>query len=197
MIGIVNYGAGNLFSLQCALQRIGLKYGMIDQESDIDQYDRIVIPGVGHAATAMHKMQDTGLISALKSIKDKPILGICLGMQLMTAFSEEGDVDLLDIFPLSTRHFNNETDLKIPHMGWNVVHSKNRSTLFRDIKDNPYFYFVHSYFVEYHSAMTSSYTNYGVKFSSSIEKDNYFGVQFHPEKSGENGEQILRNFNRI
>lgn len=197
MIGIINYGAGNLFSLQCTLQRIGLKYGMINQKLDIDQYDRIIIPGVGHAATAMSKMQDTGLITALKAIKDKPILGICLGMQLMTAYSQEGEVDLLDIFPLQTRHFNNEIDLKIPHMGWNIVQPKNRNTLFRDIEDNPYFYFVHSYFVEYHTEMTSSYTDYGVKFSSSIEKENYFGVQFHPEKSGSNGEQILRNFNRI
>ena len=119
-IGIVNYGAGNIFSLTAALERLDLKYGMINSETDFDFYDRIIIPGVGHAGTAMKKLVDTGLVPKIKSLT-KPVLGICVGMQLITDFSEEGNSKMLEIIPVKTLRFNEEVSKKVPHMGWNQV----------------------------------------------------------------------------
>lgn len=196
MIGIVNYGAGNIFSLTAALQRIGISYGMINEVADFDLYDRIIIPGVGHAGAAMEKLRQSGLAEHILSLT-KPVLGICVGMQLLTSFSEEGMVDLLDIIPLKTLHFSNRVALKVPHMGWNSVQFKNASPLFQDIEDNAYFYFVHSYFIEYQKDYSTAVCDYGLPFSAAIQKDNFYGVQFHPEKSGTVGEQVLLNFSRL
>jgi glutamine amidotransferase len=193
VIGIVNYGAGNIFSLTAALERLDLKYGMINQEADFDLYDRIIIPGVGHAGTAMKKLVDTGLVPKIKSLT-KPVLGICVGMQLITEFSEEGNSDMLGIIPLKTLRFSEAVSKKVPHMGWNKIEIENPSVLFDGIKDDAYFYFVHSYFIEFNSKFTLSLCNYGIKFSASIQKDNFYGVQFHPEKSGVDGEKLLKNF---
>lgn len=191
-VGIVNYGAGNIFSLTAALERQNIAYGMINTESDFDQYSHIIIPGVGHAGAAMQKLKQTGLVDAIKNLK-KPVLGICVGMQLLTAFSEEGDAKLLDIFPMKTRLFDKDLGIKIPHMGWNNVVLTN-NTLLADIDPKAQFYFVHSYFIEYNPIFDIASANYGNKFSAAIQKDNFFGVQFHPEKSGEAGEQLLKNF---
>ena len=196
MIGIVNYGAGNIFSLTAALDRIGVSYDMVNTKEDFEKYERIIIPGVGHAGAAMNKLQETGLVDTIKSLT-KPVLGICVGMQLMTSFSEEGNADLLNIFPLKTLHFDKRVSEKVPHMGWNSVHIENDCPLFKNIPDNTYFYFVHSYFIEYDAVSTGASCTYGVRYSAAIQKDNYFGVQFHPEKSGAAGEQLLINFSRL
>jgi glutamine amidotransferase len=180
MIGIVNYGAGNIFSLTAALNRLNLKYGMINSESEFDLYDRIIIPGVGHAGAAT-----------------KPVLGICVGMQLITDFSEEGNSEMLGIIPIKTLKFKEEISKKVPHMGWNTIFIEKENLLFKEVEDKTYFYFVHSYYIEFNSKFTISYCNYGTKFSASIQKNNFYGVQFHPEKSGEAGEKLLQNFAQL
>lgn len=196
MIGIVNYGAGNIFSLTAALDRIGVGYGMINQSADFDRYDRIIIPGVGHAGAAMRKLQETGLVADIVALK-KPVLGICVGMQLLSAFSEEGHADLLGMVPLKTLHFQQRAGQKVPHMGWNSVSPKKDCPLFANLPENPYFYFVHSYYIEQDPVYTAASCTYDVPFSAAIARDNFYGVQFHPEKSGQAGEQLLLNFSRL
>jgi len=142
MIGIVNYGAGNIFSLTAALDRVQVEHGMINTQEDFDKYSHIIIPGVGHAGAAMKKLKDTGLVDTILALQ-KPVLGICVGMQLMTSFSEEGNADMLNIFPVKTLHFDKRIGAKVPHMGWNSVRVENNRPLFTDIADNSYFYFVH------------------------------------------------------
>ena len=193
MIGIIQYGAGNIFSLTAALDRLGIEHGMISHESEFEAYDRYIIPGVGHAGAAMQKLECTGLVPTIRKIT-KPVLGICVGMQLITAFSEEGNADLLNIVPVKTLRFKEEAGLKIPHTGWNQVHPKETNDLFKNIGQETYFYFVHSYFIEHNNLYTLASTQYGVQFSAAIRKDNFFGVQFHPEKSGMVGETLLTNF---
>lgn len=193
MLGIIQYGAGNIFSLTAALDRLGIGYGMISHESEFEQYDRYIIPGVGHAGAAMLKLENTGLVPAIRKIV-KPVLGICVGMQLITAFSEEGNSDLLNIIPIKTLKFKEEHGLKIPHTGWNQVRPKENNDLFKGISEGTYFYFVHSYFIEYNKLYTLASTQYGVDFSASIKNNNFYGVQFHPEKSGTAGEKLLNNF---
>lgn len=195
-IGIIRYGAGNIFSLTAALDRLGISYGMIDQEADFDLYDRYIIPGVGHAGAAMHKLEYTGLVPHILSLK-KPTLGICVGMQLLTTHSEEGDARLLDIFPLKTKRFQDSDDHKVPHTGWNQVHHVNENPLFENIPSGSYFYFVHSYFIEYDPKYTLASTDYSLNFSASIGYNNFYGVQFHPEKSGTYGETLLANFAKL
>lgn len=193
MIGIVNYGAGNIFSLTAALDRLNLNYGMINSEAEFDLYDKIIIPGVGHAGAAMQKLTDTGLVPKIKSLT-KPVLGICVGMQLITESSEEGNTDLLGIVPVHTLRFKEAESKKVPHMGWNQVSVHKENSLFKGLADDSYFYFVHSYFIEFNPNFTIAFCNYGIKFSAAIQKDNFYGVQFHPEKSGEAGETLLTNF---
>lgn len=195
MIGIVNYGAGNIFSLTAALERQDISYGMINAEADFDKFSHIIIPGVGHAGAAMEKLQQSGLAQAIKNLK-KPVLGICVGMQLLTDHSEEGDANLLNIIPLKTKLFDKNLGFKIPHMGWNNVDLKN-NLLFENVPTDTQFYFVHSYFIEYNPTFDIASADYGNKFSAAIQKDNFYGVQFHPEKSGEAGEQLLKNFSKL
>jgi len=196
MIGIITYGAGNIFSLTAALQRLGIPYGMIENEADFEKYDRYIIPGVGHAGAAMDKLVKTGFVDKIKALK-KPTLGICVGMQLLTAHSEEGNSDLLDIIPVKTRKFEADTEFKVPHTGWNQVYPEKQNPLFENIPAGSHFYFVHSYFIEYNEAFTLSSTRYSTKFSASIWRDNFYGVQFHPEKSGSYGETLLINFSKL
>ena len=196
MIGIIRYGAGNIFSLTAALERLGIPYGMVNTEADFEQYDRYIIPGVGHAGAAMQKLQQTGLVPKIKALK-KPTLGICVGMQLLTSYSEEGDSNLLDIFPIKTLKFAASPDHKVPHTGWNRVFPEKENPLFENIPNGSHFYFVHSYFIEYDKAYTLSSTDYNIKFSASIWLQNFYGVQFHPEKSGVYGETLLTNFSKL
>jgi glutamine amidotransferase len=196
MIGIITYGAGNIFSLTAALERLGIAYGMITHEDDFEKYDRYIIPGVGHAGAAMDKLKQTGLVDKIKSL-NKPTLGICVGMQLLTAHSEEGDSNLLNIIPVKTLKFDATAQHKVPHTGWNQVYPEKKNPLFENIPSGSHFYFVHSYFIEYNDAYTLSSTNYSTKFSASIWHNNFYGVQFHPEKSGVYGEILLINFSKL
>ena len=195
-LGIIRYGAGNIFSLTAALERLGIAYGMVNTEADFEQYDRYIIPGVGHAGAAMNKLEHTGLIPKIKAL-DKPVLGICVGMQLLTSYSEEGDANLLNLFPIKTLRFKDSAHYKVPHTGWNRVDIEKQNPLFENIPAGSHFYFVHSYFIEYDKAYTLSSTTYNNKFSASIWRDNFYGVQFHPEKSGTYGEVLLTNFSKI
>jgi imidazole glycerol-phosphate synthase subunit HisH len=192
-IGIVNYGAGNIFSLTAALERQQIAYRMISSPERFDDFSKIIIPGVGHAGAAMAKLSDSGMVDKIRQTR-KPVLGICVGMQLLTEHSEEGDSKLLAIAPLKTCHFSADLNLKVPHTGWNKVHSAPDNELFKGINNESYFYFVHSYFIEYNPTFTIAYANYGLRFSAALQRDNFYGVQFHPEKSGEAGERILKNF---
>ena len=196
MTGIVRYGAGNIFSLTAALERLGIAYGMINSETDFEQFDRYIIPGVGHAGTAMNKLVQSGMVDKIKSLQ-KPTLGICVGMQLLTSHSEEGDANLLNIFPIKTLKFVDSTEYKVPHTGWNRVELEMANPLFENIPNGSHFYFVHSYFIEFNKAYTLASTDYSTKFSASIWKDNFYAVQFHPEKSGKFGEQLLTNFSKL
>ncbi|MDB5139879.1 MAG: hisH2 [Mucilaginibacter sp.] len=195
-IGIITYGAGNIFSLTAALERLEIAYGMITNEADFKLYDRYIIPGVGHAGAAMHKLEKTGLVPKIKAL-NKPTLGICVGMQLLTSYSEEGNSDLLNIIPVKTLKFANNTSFKVPHTGWNRVYPEKENKLFENIPNGSHFYFVHSYFIEYNPVYILSSTTYINKFSASIWLDNFYGVQFHPEKSGTYGETLLINFSKI
>jgi glutamine amidotransferase len=196
MIGIIRYGAGNIFSLTAALERLGIAYGMVNSVPDFEQFDRFIIPGVGHAGAAMNKLEQSGLVEKIKALK-KPTLGICVGMQLLSAHSEEGDTNLLNIFPIKTLRFDAGAGLKVPHTGWNQVELEMANPLFEKIPGNSHFYFVHSYFIEFNKAYTLASTTYSTKFSASIWKDNFYAVQFHPEKSGKYGEQLLTNFSKL
>ncbi|MBM3402033.1 MAG: imidazole glycerol phosphate synthase subunit HisH [Bacteroidetes bacterium] len=193
MIGIVYYGAGNIFSLTAALDRLDLGYGMIKKVEDFEKYDRYIIPGVGHAGSAMHMLEDSGLIPSIIALR-KPVLGICVGMQLLTVHSEEGDSTLTGIIPLKTKLFSDQLNVKVPHTGWNKVFQTSDNPLFHNILPGTHFYFVHSYFIEFNSTFTIALAEYGIKFSAVIQKDNFYGVQFHPEKSGLAGGQLLKNF---
>lgn len=196
MIGIVNYGAGNIFSLTAALDRVGVAFGMINNVEDFEGFERIIIPGVGHAGAAMQKLRESGLVEEIVKLK-KPVLGICVGMQLLSSFSEEGDADLLGIIPLKTLHFDKRIGEKVPHMGWNSISATATNVLFKGVPDGSYFYFVHSYFIEADANYSAAICQYGIAFSAAVQKDNFFGVQFHPEKSGKAGEQLLLNFAQL
>ncbi len=184
MIGIIDYGSGNLFSLECALRRLDASFCRIGSPEESENCNRYILPGVGHAAPAMKRLRATGLIPMLRATP-KPVLGICLGMQLLCEHSEEGDTTLLGIVPLRVRHFRHAP--KIPHMGWNRVERGGSSD---------YFYFVHSFFVERDDAWTVGLTQHGETFSAVVRKDNYLGVQFHPEKSGAAGSALLDDWLR-
>ncbi|MEO8794548.1 MAG: imidazole glycerol phosphate synthase subunit HisH [Daejeonella sp.] len=196
MTGIINYGAGNIFSLTAALNRLEIPYGMINDAAEIGNFDRYIIPGVGHAGAAMNKLNASKMVPEILEIK-KPVLGICVGMQLLTDFSEEGNSTLTGIVPLKTKQFQTKENLKVPHTGWNTVEHTPGHKLFKDIALREYFYFVHSFFIEFNTKFTIASTEYGIRFSAALQKENYFGVQFHPEKSGLAGEKLLKNFSLL
>lgn len=188
-ISIVNYGAGNIKSIQFAFKRLGYDAILSDDPDQIYNSDKVIFPGVGEASSAMKKLKSSGLHELIPSL-NQPVLGICLGMQLMCNHTEEGDTKGLGIFHTEVRRFSNT--LKVPQMGWNIVKDL-KSPLFRDIEEGSYMYLVHSYYAEDCSESIAT-TDYGINYASALENDNFFGVQFHPEKSSRVGEQLLKNF---
>jgi len=191
MISVIDYGSGNIQSVLNALDDLNVDYKVTNNEQVIYNSDKIIFPGVGEASFAVRKLHVLNLFTMLRVVK-KPMLGICLGMQLLCEKSAEGDVVCLGVFPGSTEKFD-ESKNKVPHMGWNKVKTISNSQLFKNIPDESFFYFANSYYVPLNRFTTAS-SNYGVDFSAVIEKENYFGVQFHPEKSGKVGIQLLKNF---
>ncbi len=193
MIALIKYNAGNVTSVLSALRRIGAEATLTSDPDVIRAADKVIFPGVGEASSAMAYLKKAGLDSVIKSLK-QPFLGICLGLQLMCRYSEEGNVDTLSVFPdVAVRRFPDDRGYKIPHVGWNTIRVSD-DALFSRIKDNSYVYFVHSYYAEICSDAISISSYDDISFSSGIKKDNFYGLQFHPEKSGEVGERILRNF---
>lgn len=199
MITIINYGMGNLGSIVNMFKYIGVPCEISDDLSVLKNADKLLLPGVGAFDAAMNKMQNIpGLLDVLREkalIEKNPILGICLGMQLLTNHSEEGRQPGLGFIPGKTLRFPSKDALKVPHMGWNLVNEVNPSPLTTHLPEEPRFYFVHSYYVKVndpaHRVMT---TTYDVTFDSVIQNENIFGAQFHPEKSHKFGMQLLKNF---
>ena len=189
---VIKYNAGNVKSVLFALERIGVKGILSDKPEEISSADKIIFPGVGEAGSAMNYLKEKKLDSVIKNLT-QPTLGICLGMQLMCRFSEEGNTNCLNLFDVSVKKI--QGNLKIPQIGWNNIFNLN-SRLFEEVTENEFMYFVHGYFVEKNSNSTAT-TNYITDFSSAIQKDNFYGVQFHPEKSGKAGQKILENFLKL
>lgn len=191
MIGIIRYRAGNLTSVSNALQRLNADFFISDEFSELEVADAIIFPGVGHAAAAMDDLRAKDLDVWLKTTK-KPVLGICLGMQLLFETSEEGDSTTLGIIPGRLKKFDS-TKAKVPHMGWNQFETQKNHPLLKDIGSKQFLYYVHGYY-----APTNEYTlascQYINNFAAVVAKDNYMGVQFHPEKSGQVGSLLLQNF---
>ncbi|MFZ9660703.1 MAG: imidazole glycerol phosphate synthase subunit HisH [Chitinophagaceae bacterium] len=189
---IIKYNAGNIQSVLYALERIGEKALVTDDHELILQAKRVIFPGVGEASTAMDYLKERGLDELIRNLK-QPVLGICLGMQLMCTYSEENDTDCLHIFDEHVQRFDStDGKLKVPQIGWNNVFDL-ESPLFQDIKENSYFYFVHSYYAAL-GTQTIGKADYIIPYSAALRKDNFFGVQFHPEKSATAGEILLKNF---
>lgn len=198
MIAIIDYGAGNLQSVKKALDFIGAESVTTDNPETINACDKILLPGVGSFGDAMDSMNKKGLVETVKqnALSGKAFLGICLGLQLLFEESEESPrVQGLGIFKGKIRKFPSGMGLKIPHIGWNSLEIKQKDALFKGIPENSYVYFVHSYYLEAEDLNdVATVTNYGIDFHSAVGKGNIFATQFHPEKSGDVGLQILRNF---
>jgi len=194
-IVIIKYNAGNIRSVNNALLRLGYEAEITADADKIHAADKVIFPGVGEASTTMKYLNETGIGSIIKELK-QPVLGICLGMQLMCSHSEEGDVTCLNLFDEKVRRFElpapNPENLKVPQMGWNQIFDL-RSDIFDSSLEGQYVYFVHSYYVA-KGADTAATTNYILPYSSALQRDNFFATQFHPEKSGPVGERILKNF---
>lgn len=188
---VIRYYSGNIQSVLFALQRIGITPILSSDPVVIKNADKVILPGVGEASGTMKELKATGLDKTIKELK-QPILGICLGLQLMCKHSEEGNVDCLGIFDLQVKKFNPTGNLKVPHVGWNSINNL-KGPLFKGIKNNSFVYYVHSFYAEMGNATVAT-TDYTNPFSAALNKDNFYAVQFHPEKSGEAGESILKNF---
>ncbi|MBI2273247.1 MAG: imidazole glycerol phosphate synthase subunit HisH [Bacteroidetes bacterium] len=188
-LAIIKYNAGNIQSVLYALERIGMEAVVTDDHAELLSADKVIFPGVGEASSAMNYLKERELDRLIKSLT-QPVLGICLGMQLMCTHSEENGTECLGIFDTEVKKFNGQ--LKIPQIGWNLV-KEGKEPLFTGIQKDPYCYFVHSYYAAL-CEETAAVTEYGVRFSSALQKGNFYGVQFHPEKSAAVGEQLLQNF---
>ena len=186
---IIKYNAGNIRSVTFALERIGIDATVTDDINEIISADKVIFPGVGEASSAMKYLRERKLDEVIKSLK-QPVLGICLGMQLMCDHSEEADTKCLGIFNLNVKKFTNK--LKVPQIGWNNIFDL-KSLLFNNVNENTYMYFVHSYYAEL-GENTIAKADYGIKYSAALQKNNFYATQFHPEKSGEAGAKILQNF---
>ena len=194
MIAIVDYKMGNLRSVENALKRLGAEFVVTSDADVIRSADRVLMPGVGNAAEAMENLRKAELVDVIRSLR-RPVLGICVGMQVMCRHSEEGDVDCLNLFDARVKRFEPAADLKVPHMGWNTIGNL-ESKLFKGIEGGEYVYFVHSYYPEL-CPDTISTSRHGVMFSAALKYENFYGTQFHPEKSGDVGERIIANFLKL
>ncbi|MDR1666089.1 MAG: imidazole glycerol phosphate synthase subunit HisH [Bacteroidales bacterium] len=188
---IIKYNAGNIFSVDYALRRLGIRAEITDDHQKIKSADKVIFPGVGEASTTMQYLCEHGLDKLIPELR-QPVLGICIGLQLMCRCSEEGNTPCLNIFDEEVVRFRPSDGIKVPHMGWNSLQNM-QSQLFDNLPSNPYVYFVHSYY-----AATGSHTiatsDYPYPFSAALRRDNFYALQFHPEKSGDLGALILKNF---
>ncbi|MEO9849627.1 MAG: imidazole glycerol phosphate synthase subunit HisH [Reichenbachiella sp.] len=187
---IIDYGAGNVKSVKFACERLGLNAELSNDVEVISSADKLIFPGQGEASSSMKALEKHGLVNVIKNA-NQPFLGICLGMQMMCEYSEENDTKGLGLFPLPVKLFPSN-GLKVPHMGWNEIENL-KTPLMRGLKEKEFMYFVHSYYVP-DSEWTIAQASYPEAFSAALHKDNFYGCQFHPEKSGELGQQILKNF---
>lgn len=191
-VAIIKYNAGNIFSVEHAFKRLGVDAIVTADRDLIKKADKVIFPGVGEASTTMEHLRQSGFDNFIKELQ-QPVLGICLGMQLMCRHSEEGDVNGLNIFDVDVKRFRPEKhEDKVPHMGWNTI-TKVKEGLFDASLENKFVYFVHSFYVPICES-TAATTDYILPFSAALQKDNFYATQFHPEKSGDVGEKILRNF---
>ncbi len=188
-IAIIDYGAGNIQSIKFAVQRLGFEASLTSSINEIRNADKVIFPGVGEASSAMKKLETAGLDVVIPQLK-QPVLGICLGMQLLCKSSEEGNTKGLGVFDVAVVKFSNS--VKVPQIGWNQI-SNLKSDLFKNTAENEFMYLVHSYYAPLCSA-TIATTHYGIDYTSALKKDNFYGLQFHPEKSSRGGSQILKNF---
>ena len=188
-IAVIKYNAGNIHSVRLALQRLNVDPIVTDDISEIKSADKVIFPGVGEASTAMAFIKANGIAELIPQLK-QPVLGICLGLQLMCRDSEENNTECLGIFNTAVRRF--PPDDKVPHMGWNTIRDL-KGDLFKNVSSDSFVYFVHSYYAEI-DPFTIATADYILPFGAAMQRDNFFAVQFHPEKSGTVGEQILRNF---
>ena len=194
MIAIIDYKMGNLRSVENALKRLGAEFCVTADEKIIRAADRVLLPGVGNAAEAMQNLRDAALVDVIRSLR-RPVLGICVGMQVMCRHSEEGDVDCLNIFDSRVKRFVPAPDVKVPHMGWNQIGNL-ESKLFKGLDGGSYVYFVHSSSPDL-CPDTIATATHGVMFSAALKYENFYGTQFHPEKSGDVGERIIENFLKL
>lgn len=191
-LAIIKYNAGNIRSVLNALERLGAEAEVTDDHEAIMAADKVIFPGVGAASSAMESLKQGGLDQVIKNLK-QPVLGICVGMQLMCEHSEENDTDCMGIVPVRVRKFpDSQNKIKVPQVGWNAIYGL-RSDLFNNIPENSYIYNVHSYYAE-DSEYTIAHCEYGLEYAAAIRRDNFYGVQFHTEKSAETGDRIIGNF---
>lgn len=194
MIAIIDYNTGNLRSVENALGRLGAEWTLTADPALLRRADRVLLPGVGHAGEAMARLREAGLDDVIKRLR-RPVLGICVGMQVMCRHTEEGDADCIGLFDAHVKRFTPLAGDKVPHMGWNCINNL-ESKLFKGIAPGSYVYFVHSYRAGL-CPDTIATTRYGAgnqMFSAALKYENFYGTQFHPEKSGDVGERILQNF---
>ena len=189
---IVDAGGTNIGSVRYALQRLGVDAALTSDSATIRAADKVILPGVGAAGPGMARLCELGLVDLLRSLS-QPVLGVCLGMQLLCAHSEEGDTACLDLIPAQVKHFSATPGLRVPHMGWNDVTRQCEHSLLAGLGDDEQAYFVHSYAVPM-GEWTLASSDHGVPFSAVIARDNYYGMQFHPERSAAVGAKLLKNF---
>lgn len=191
MIAIIDYRMGNLRSVENALQRLGADFRVTADADEIRRADRVLLPGVGNAAEAMENLRGADLVQVIRDLR-RPVLGICVGMQVMCRHSEEGDAECIGLFDARVRRFRPTETEKVPHMGWNRI-ANMETKLFKGLTGGDYVYFVHSYYAGL-CPDTIATARHGQLFSAALKYENFYGTQFHPEKSGDVGEQILKNF---
>ncbi len=192
MTVIVDYDAGNIRSVENALSRLGCEYLLSADKATIEAADRIILPGVGNAAEAMRSLSAKGLVPVIRALR-KPVLGICVGMQLMCRHCEEGDVDGIGIFDCTVQRFPANPEAKVPHMGWNAIGNLD-GKLFKGLSGGSYVYFVHSYYAGLCTDTAATCRHGDTLFSAALRYENFYGTQFHPEKSGDAGALVLKNF---